>query len=90
KAELAKLAVTFEKLAEAEGQELIEAVRAKARELPAEIAALLEEIEAAAGQAVETSARGKGRLERTISDNPLTSVFVAALVGFLLGSIGRR
>lgn len=90
KADLAGLAAMLEKLAEAEGQELIDAVRAKARQLPAEIAALLEEIEATAGRTVAASSKGKSRLEGAISENPFTAVFVALLAGFLLGAVGRR
>jgi ElaB/YqjD/DUF883 family membrane-anchored ribosome-binding protein len=90
KAEVADLASALERLAEAEGAEAIETIRAKIRRLPAELTAFVEDFDKAGAAAHAVSTRGRSRLERSIRERPLAAIVLAAAAGFLLASLSRR
>jgi ElaB/YqjD/DUF883 family membrane-anchored ribosome-binding protein len=67
-----------------------EMMREKLRQLLGDARPLLEQIEAAVGDARAASVTARSRLEAEVREHPLAALLVAAGIGYLIAALRRR
>lgn len=90
KGALEELLGVLERIAVSEGTDAIRAARDKARDFLAKADAFADRLGHGSGDAKRVAAAARTQLEDSIRAQPLMAVGIAAAVGFLLASFGRR
>jgi ElaB/YqjD/DUF883 family membrane-anchored ribosome-binding protein len=84
--QLDQLSAALRDMAKAEGADAIKAASDAARRIAERASAIAEELD----DVTAAAAKGRGRLEEAIRDQPLAAVALAAAAGFLVALLVRR
>ncbi|HZX88516.1 MAG TPA: hypothetical protein VFF19_33385 [Reyranella sp.] len=88
--QLDQLSAALQDLAKAQGAEAIKAANEVARRIAERAGAIAEELAGKADALTAAAAKGRGKVETAIRDQPLAAVSVAAAVGLLVALLVRR
>jgi len=88
--QLDQLSAALQDLAKAEGAEAIKATHEAAHRIAERAGALAEELADKASAVSAATAKGRGKVETAIREQPLAAVSLAAAVGFALALLVRR